>query len=228
MKTIGIIVAMQKEFAQLRNLLDNVEIAHLPQREMCLGQFGVNRIVLMQCGIGKVNAAIGTVEMINRYHPDLILSSGCAGGTGPLMNLTDIVAASETRFHDVYCGAETQIGIEQSMLATFKADEHALQTLQQLDLPVTLHIGTIVSGDWFVDSVEKMKFIYAEFPEAMAVDMESAAIAQACHIYGVPFLSLRVVSDLPLQENQQEQYAGFWDKVASNSFEVVKTLIESL
>lgn len=228
MKTIGIIVAMAKEFEQLEKLLNHTETVETPLNKLCTGQLGDKRIVLMQSGIGKVNATIGAVELIKSFHPDLILSSGCAGGTGALMNLTDVAVAESTAYHDVYCGPENLSGQVQGMPEVFHADKHALETIQKLDMPVTLHVGTIVSGDWFVDTVDKMKDIFSQHPEAIAVDMESAAIAQTCHVYDVPFMSLRVVSDLPLQEERSQQYAGFWDKVTSNSFLVVKTLIESL
>ncbi len=228
MKTIGIMVAMDKEMEQLRNLLEEQEVDKSGHLEFVKGRMAGHRIVLTRSGIGKVNAAIAAVELIRNYQPDLIVSSGCAGGTGPLMNVTDVVAADRIAYHDVYCGPENLSGQVQGMPAYFETATDALQRLQQLDLPVTLHVGTIVSGDWFVDSMEKMRDIFNQHPDAMAVDMESAAIAQTCYLYHKPFLSIRVISDLPLQEERQEQYSGFWNKVADNSFTVIRQLIACL
>lgn len=228
MKKIGIIVAMDKEFVQLRELLSNVSTTPIHHKDFVTGTIADKEIILVQAGIGKVNAAVGTVELINAFQPDAVISSGCAGGTGPLMNVTDMVAATEMTYHDVYCGPENLSGQVQGMPVTFKGDERLLRTLSEMMLPVTVHQGLIVSGDWFVDSSEKMLQIYNDHPDAIAVDMESAAIAQVCYIYKVPFLSLRVISDMPLNENQPEQYAGFWAKLADNSFQVVKQLIEAV
>ena len=89
-------------------------------------------------------------------------------------------------------------------------------------------LGLIVTGDWFVDSRDKMRSIIARFPEAMAVDMESAAIAQACHTFGVGFISFRIISDIPLKDNKASQYFDFWERMADRSFHVTKALLESI
>ena len=73
-----------------------------------------------------------------------------------------------------------------------------------------------------------MREIVGHFPEAKAVDMESCAIAQVCHIYKVPFISFRVISDIPLRDTDASQYHDFWASVAEHSFNVTKAFIESL
>lgn len=93
---------------------------------------------------------------------------------------------------------------------------------------ISVHPGLIVTGDWFVDTKEKMREIIKHFPEARAVDMESAAIAHTCYIYKVPFISFRVISDIPLRDTNAAMYHNFWDTIAENSFQVTKTFIESL
>lgn len=77
---IGIIVAMDKEFKQLNTILSDTQTEHINHKNFVRGNLEDKEIILQQCGIGKVNSAIGAVEMINHYHPDLIISSGCAGG----------------------------------------------------------------------------------------------------------------------------------------------------
>lgn len=206
---IGIIVAMDKELQQLRPL------------------FPEDKVILQKSGIGKVNAAIQTVEMIRQYKPDVIISSGCAGGNGDDINVQDVVVSSELAYHDVYCGeaiGHSVYGQVQGMPARFQADPYLLEKA----LLTGAKPGLIVTGDWFVDTKNKMREIIGHFPEAKAVDMESCAIAQACHINKVPFISFRVISDIPLRDTDASQYHNFWDTIAQNSFQVTKTFIESL
>ena len=187
-----------------------------------------------KCGIGKVNAALGTQRIIAEFQPDVIISSGCAGGNGDDVNVQDVVVSTELAYHDVYCGAaiddSTQYGQVQGLPARFPADETLLRTARQINTSGSLKIipGLIVTGDWFVDSREKMREIIGHFPEAKAVDMESCAIAQTCYIHKVPFISFRVISDIPLRDTDASQYHDFWNTVADHSFQVTKTFIESI
>jgi len=207
---IGMIVAMDKELKQLRPL------------------FPEDKVILQKSGIGKVNAAIQTVEMIRQYKPDVIISSGCAGGNGDDVNVQDVVVSSELVYHDVYCGtaidSTTVYGQVQGLPARYQADPYLLEKA----LLTGAKPGLIVTGDWFVDSKDKMREIIGHFPEAKAVDMESCAIAQACYINKVPFISFRIISDIPLRDTDASQYHNFWDTIAENSFQVTKTFIESL
>ena len=213
---IGIIVAMDKELKQLQQL------------------FTDGRVRVEKCGIGKVNAALGAQRMIAEFQPDVIISSGCAGGNGDDVNVQDVVVSTELAYHDVYCGTaidnSTQYGQVQGLPARFPADEALLRTARQINTPGSLKIipGLIVTGDWFVDSREKMRDIIGHFPEAKAVDMESCAIAQTCYINKVPFISFRVISDIPLRDTNASQYHDFWNTVADHSFQVTKTFVESI
>ena len=213
---IGIIVAMDKELQQLQQL------------------FTDGHVRVEKCGIGKVNAALGAQRMINEFHPDVIISSGCAGGNGDDVNVQDVVVSTELAYHDVYCGASidnsTQYGQVQGLPARFQADDRLLSCARQLSPSGSIKIipGLIVTGDWFVDSREKMRDIISHFPEAKAVDMESCAIAHACYINKVPFISFRVISDIPLRDTDASQYHDFWDTVADHSFQVTKTFVESI
>ena len=200
--------------------------------------FNDDRVLVSKCGIGKVNAALGAQRMINEFHPDVIVSSGCAGGNGDDIHIQDIVVSKELAYHDVYCGTAidntTQYGQVQGLPVRFQADPFLLEKATSLSLlntnqqPLTVHPGLIVTGDWFVDTKEKMRSIISLFPEAKAVDMESAAIAQACYLNNVPFISFRVISDMPLYDTDASQYHNFWDNIADNSFQVTRTFIEQI
>ena len=211
---IGIIVAMDKELQQLQHL------------------FTDGNVIVQKCGIGKVNAALGAADMISQYKPDVIISSGCAGGHGDDIKVQDVVVSSEIAYHDVYCGeaiGHSVYGQVQGLPPRFQADPTLLQkalSLQPSD--VSLHAGLIVTGDWFVDTKDKMHEIIGHFPEAKAVDMESAAIAQTCYLRHVPFISFRVISDMPLYDTDASQYHDFWSTIADHSFQVTKTFVEQL
>ena len=226
---IGIIIAMDKEFRRISELLDGLDVELDGGRKFVTGTLGENELVLHQCGIGKVNAAIGASEMIRRYNPDLVVSTGCAGGGRTDMEVMDIVASTELAYHDVYCGeamGKTVYGQVQGMPARYSSPSDLVEKAKSVSPRV--HAGLIVTGDWFVDSKEKMREIVSHFPEAAAVDMESAAIAQTCHIYGIPFISFRVISDIPLKDTNAAMYHDFWNTVADHSFETTKEFLLKL
>jgi len=209
-------VAMDKELRQLQSI------------------FSDGQVLVQKCGIGKVNAALGAQRMINEFHPDVIISSGCAGGNGDDVNIQDVVVSTELCYHDVYCGTAidntTVYGQVQGLPVRYQADPELLSKAKSLSplSSISLHQGLIVTGDWFVDSKEKMREIIGHFPEAKAVDMESCAIAQTCYINKVPFISFRVISDIPLRDTDASQYHNFWDTIAEHSFQVTKTFVESI
>ncbi|MBR2235922.1 MAG: 5'-methylthioadenosine/S-adenosylhomocysteine nucleosidase [Prevotella sp.] len=212
---IGIIVAMDRELQQLQQVFEG------------------SQVIVEKCGIGKVNAALGVQRMINEHRPDCIISSGCAGGNGDDIEVKDVVVSTQLAYHDVYCGtavgSSVVYGQVQGLPARFDADPYLLQKAKEMRQDgLAIHPGLIVTGDWFVDSREKMRSIIDHFPEAKAVDMESAAIAHTCHLAGVPFISFRVVSDVPLRDTQAQQYHDFWAQVAAQSFLTTRTFVESL
>ena len=209
---IGIIVAMDKEFAQLKKVFGNDP-----------------NVVLQKCGIGKVNAAIGATMMIEKHHPDVIISSGCAGGADPSLNVGDVVVAMETTYHDAYCGDNCAYGQIMGMPKRYELADKLIAIVQQFGSDChAITMGLTVSGDWFVDSREKMREIMQHFPEAKAVDMESCSIAQVCYTFGVPFVSFRIISDVPLKDHKAAMYFDFWDRLADGSFEVTHRFVERL
>lgn len=195
--------------------------------------FSDGNVRVEKCGIGKVNAALGAQRMINEFHPDVIISSGCAGGNGDDIHVQDVIVSKEVTYHDVYCGRAiddtTVYGQVQGLPVRYQADPYLLRKSSELNVEgIGIHQGLIVTGDWFVDSKEKMRSIIDLFPEAKAVDMESCAIAQTCYINKVPFISFRVISDMPLYDTDASQYHDFWNTIAEHSFQVTKTFVESL
>ncbi|MDO5447532.1 MAG: 5'-methylthioadenosine/S-adenosylhomocysteine nucleosidase [Prevotellaceae bacterium] len=207
---IGLLVAMDKEYEQLRHLENE-------------------NIIVCKTGMGKVNAAINTTQMINNYHPDLIISSGCAGGASTELDVLDVIVGSSVVYHDAYYGLESEeFGRVQGMPKYYLAPENLVEIAKGLDYSHRIHEGLIASGEWFVDSVEKVKEILGHFPNAIGIDMESAAIAQTCHIFKVPFISFRVVSDVPAKENNVADYQNFWNTVSESSFSITSQFVNRI
>lgn len=219
---------MDKEFAQLSGLLDNARSEQHGPLSFTVGHTDKHTVVLQKCGIGKVNSAIGAVEMIHHYHPDLIISSGCAGGADTMLSVGDVVVAAECVYHDAYCGDNAAFGQIMGMPERYAAPRELIDKALQMECKETVRSGLTVSGEWFVDSREKMRAILDRFPEATAVDMESCSVAQTCHVYGVPFVSFRIISDVPLKDTKAAQYFDFWDRMADGSFEVTRQFLAAL
>ena len=215
---IGILVAMEKEMEQLQSFFNSPDI------------------MIRQSGIGKVNAALTCLQLIQDFKPDVVISTGCAGGNGEGIHVGDVVVSSQTAYHDVYCGDSmggSVYGQIQGMPPRFDTPALLVDTAlslngqkneDELSLP-SIHDGLIVTGDWFVDSKDKMRDILSHFPEAKAVEMESAAIAQTCYRMAVPFVSFRVVSDMPMADEHASQYHDFWKNVSTKSFAVTKAYV---
>lgn len=219
---------MDKEFSRVSAMLGNADETTHGGRRYVTGTLGCNTVILHQCGIGKVNAAAGATDMITGFAPDAVISTGVAGGASTELNVQEVVVANQTCYHDAYCGSEVEYGQIIGLPARFEADTRLLQCATAIDCGTRIHTGLTVTGDWFVDSRDKMRAILDRFPDAMAVDMESAAIAHVCHQRGVAFISFRIISDIPLSDHKAQQYFNFWDTMADRSFHVTKTFLENI
>lgn len=223
---IGIIVAMHKELELLLPLLQDSEESRMGGCEFHRGKVGRHDVIAMQCGIGKVNAAMGSLTLINSFLPDYVINSGVAGGADPSVNVMDVVAGDRVAYHDVWCGPESELGQVQGLPLYFEGSRRLLDLIPTRK---GIHKGLICSGDQFIDKMEAVERIKGNFPKAMAVDMESGAIAQVCHLSKVPFLALRVISDSPgASHDNTRQYLDFWNDAPRESFALVKDLINGL
>lgn len=266
---IGIIVAMEVEFRQLVRLMEDARVEQRRGLSFTVGRIGSHDVVLMKCGIGKVNAAMGSTLLIDEFQPSCVISTGCAGGIDARLNIRDVVVSAELSYHDVDCGVGLgcTLGQVQGLPARFPAAQRYVEVALALnDKPEssgqtgsagqsgnsglsrqsgqtgqsgnsgifassvstfrpTIHAGLILTGDQFITSPEALAVIKSNFPEGLAVDMESAAIAQVCYLQGVPFVSFRVISDTPGAEGHQQQYDGFWEQLADRSFSVTRDFL---
>lgn len=222
---IGIIVAMDKELSLLTPLIKSMSTTSINDTVFYTGRIANHQVVALKCGIGKVNAAIRTLTLIENFHPRLVINTGVAGGTGHGAGVLDVVLASEVAYHDVWCGPGTVPGQAAECPPTFVCplDDATVEKI----LP-DVKRGLIASGDIFVSHPEDVERILDLYPHAMAVDMESGAIAQVCHLKGVPFVCLRVISDTPGAADNIAQYENFWEDAPRHTFQLVSTLLDRL
>ncbi|MDE6352293.1 MAG: 5'-methylthioadenosine/adenosylhomocysteine nucleosidase [Muribaculaceae bacterium] len=224
---IGIIVAMGKELDLLLPLLSNPSAVTINDFTFHKGNVSNHDVIALQSGIGKVNAAIATLTLIENFHPSLVINTGVAGGTGNNASILDVVIGERIAYHDCWCGPGTEWG-EAAGCPRFFESVAEIGDLPFLAKNHKVKKGLIASGDIFVSRPEDITRIKALFPEVMAVDMESAAIAQVCHIKEVPYFCIRVISDTPGGEDNIAQYENFWSDAPRETFEILREILQTI
>ena len=227
-KTIGVLTAMSVEFKQIASILTDTKTEKIGPQEFLIGKLAGKTIVLLQCGIGKVNAATGVTNLIINFKPDSVVSTGVAGGIDTCLRIMDVVVSKQTCYHDVSCGDDVDPGQVQGLPRFFESDKAMAETAISLSSDVRIVPGLICTGDQFITNRNQLNVIKATYPDGLAVDMESAAIAQVCHLYDVPFVSFRIISDTPGAEEHFEEYLNFWQTMADKSFAVTRLFLNSL
>jgi len=217
---------MAKELELLLPLLQDSEESRMGGFVFYRGNMGKHDVMVMQCGIGKVNAAMGALTLVNAFLPDYIINSGVAGGADKSVSVMDVVAGERVAYHDVWCGPESELGRVQGLPLYFEGAKRLLDLLPDRD---DIHKGLICSGDQFIDTIESVNNIKGSFPDALAVDMESGAIAQVCHLNHVPFLAMRVISDSPgARHDNTQEYLDFWTTAPQETFMLLKDIMDRL
>ncbi|MCM1152613.1 MAG: 5'-methylthioadenosine/adenosylhomocysteine nucleosidase [Muribaculum sp.] len=224
---IGILVAMDKEMNLLLPLIESAKDIKSDIFEHHIGKIGHHDVCVAKCGIGKVNSALSTYNLINSFTPDLIVNTGVAGGASG-MTPGQLLVAEYAAYHDVWCGPGTEIGGADGCSVYLPADDRLITLAHEHLDKDNVFFGLICSGDRFISKASEIKEIKKTFPAVMAVDMESTSIAQVCSMKGVPFNILRVVSDTPGQGENIEQYKDFWTKAPQTTFHAVKKLLSLL
>jgi adenosylhomocysteine nucleosidase len=219
---IGLMVAMQKEMNLFADIAKNLATETIGTQQFSCGQIKTHEITATVSGIGKVNAALSAAFLINHFKVDMILNIGVSGGLDSTLNIGDFVLGEDIVYHDVWSGEGYPYGQVQDMPLYY----HSASDLAAKCPPYRR--GLLCCGDKFITSADELNAIKAAFPKALAVDMESAAIAQTCHIQQIPFLCVRQISDTPGVEHHAEQYDYFWHHAPQNSIIEFKNILERL
>ena len=196
---IGVIIAMDKELELFAKSLQNFSKSVIAQKTFLEGNIENKEVVVVICGIGKVNAAICSTYLINHFHVDTIVNIGISGGLDSSLNIGDFIVGSDITYHDVWCGEDNKYEITDLPLY-YHSDTELTSKLSEYTK------GLLCCGDRFIVKQEEITAIKGKFPNALAVDMESAAIAQTCFLHRTPFLCVRQISDTPGVEHHAEQY----------------------
>lgn len=228
---IAIIGAMEEEVQILRNVLENRSIETVANCEFVTGTFYNREIVLLKSGIGKVNAAMSTTILMERYQPDYVINTGSAGGFHHSLNVGDVVISSEVRHHDVDVTAfDYEYGQVPQMPPAFVADPRLAEIAEMCarkveDIQVAR--GLIATGDSFMSDPERVAFVREQLGDIYAVEMEGAAVAQVCYQYKVPFVAIRALSDIAGKESSVS-FDQFLGTAAINSSNVIMNMIKEI
>ena len=226
----GIIGAMESEVNAIYAQMENKEIVEYNGIKFYKGSLYGKDVVVIQCGIGKVNAALCTQLLILKFGVDKVVNTGIAGATGTDLNIYDFVVSTETVYHDF----DTQffgykLGQVPGLPETFKADEKLVESVvsafnnSKLSSEHKIRTGLIASGDQFIAGGEKKNFIVSNF-HPLCVEMEGCAIAHACYLNGTPFAVIRCMSDMA-DETVEQTYNFNEDSAAAMSAGLVEQMI---
>ena len=224
---IGIIGAMKVETEGLIAEMQDTKTSTVSGVNFTEGLLCGKRVVVATCGVGKVFAAIAAEAMILRFGVTGLLNTGVAGGLSPMLEVGDVVVASDVVQHDMNT---TAIGDPRGLLSGLNviklaADEHLCRALCRAvaDLGYNSIVGTVASGDIFVAEDKIKEKLVAEF-DAVACEMEGAAIGHVAFVNGVPFAVLRAISD----GGDGMEYEKFVPLAAKASVEITKEFLKRL
>lgn len=229
--TIAVIGAMQPELDLLQNRLDNAVTTQIGSITFHEGVLAGKDVVLVLSGIGKVNAAVATALVIQQYRPDYVINTGSAGGLGQGLRVGDVVIGAEVAHHDVDVtafgyvhGQVPQLPVRYASDAgLMKAAKHAAVAFAG----ATIREGLVLSGDQFIHDSHTIDHIRRHFADVEAVEMEAAAIAQACHQLHTPFVVVRAISDAADEEANQS-FDAFLQTASRHSAQMVEALVAAL
>ena len=222
MKKIGVIFAMNKELELFASIVSDFALTQGKKHSFYHGIFKNCELFAVVSGIGKVNAALCTADLIETFAPDAILNIGISGGLNNQLHIGEYIIGSDIVYHDVWCGEPNAYGQIQEFPATYHSEPKLVAKLSKFK-----H-GLICCGDKFITEKKELDAITHNFPTALAVDMESAAIAQTCYIYQTPLLCLRQISDIPGHPFSEQQYAEFWQNTAHRTIDSLSNLLKNL
>ena len=228
---IGIIGAMKSEVEALKEALATSRKETKASMEFCEGKLGQRDVVVVQSGIGKVNAGICAQILVDDFAVTHIINTGVAGSLSNELDIGDIVISKDAVQHDFTVEA---IGFKKGEIpftgkVAFEADEtlrqKALAAVKAALPDIRAVEGRVCSGDQFISSKEAKDRIIGDF-DGTCAEMEGAAIAQVCHANNLPFVVLRAISD-KADGSAQVSFEEFEQKAAKNSSRLVQYMLEN-
>ncbi len=232
MKKIGIIGAMDEEVAILMSRLVDKKVKTIASMEFCEGTLQGKDVVVVRCGIGKVNAAVCTQILADLYQVEAVINTGVAGSLRNEIEIADIVLSTDTLQHDMDA---TAFGYEHGMIprmenSIFEADKKLIEltkkVCQEVLPEVGVHVGRVVSGDQFVSDNGKKEWLVEKF-EGYCTEMEGAAIAHTAYLNGLPFLIIRAISD-KADNSAHMSYTDFEHIAIENGVKLLEGLLKQL
>ena len=228
---IGIIGAMQAEVDGLIRAIDHPRTDIAGGFCFTAGYIGESEVVVVRCGVGKVNAALCAQTMILTYHPEAIINTGVAGSLSKKLDILDVAVATDAVQHDYDTSGLGEpngaLSINGELVTYLPCDDGWRQRL----LAAAEQVGVrgvparIASGDQFISRREDKTRIVSQF-EADACEMEGASIAQAAYIAGVPCAILRAISD-STDENHGMEFETFLERAVDNTLKILLCLLSS-
>ena len=223
---IGIIGAMQVEIDELVPLIQNLKTKKINNRTFYVGNIENKEVVVVECGVGKVNASITTTMLLENFKIDYIINTGVAGGIG--VNPLDLVIGDKLVYHDFDI---SPLGYEKGVIPglgkIFNTDSNIrdlIETIVKVN-NISYKVGNIASGDIFATNKDVINGLGMEIS---AIEMEGCAIAQTAKIYGIPFISIRVISDIIGENNQSVSFNLVEKKAAYYASFIVLKIIKKL
>lgn len=229
MKTVGIIGAMDEEVAVLKEAMEVDRIEEQASLAFYIGKLYGQEAVVVRCGIGKVNAAICTQIMVDKYDVDMVINTGVAGALSHKLNIGDIVISKDALQHDMDAtGFGYKLGeIPRMDVSCFVADEHLVALAKKagdaIDNGPGIFVERVVTGDQFIsDSAVKERLI-TNF-NGFCTEMEGASIAQVCYLNQMPFVVIRSISD-KADQSAEMNYAEFVEVAVHNSTKMIEGIL---
>ncbi|MBR1496547.1 MAG: 5'-methylthioadenosine/adenosylhomocysteine nucleosidase [Oscillospiraceae bacterium] len=228
----GIIGAMNEEVASLKSTMKISATANIAGMEFCEGTLDGKPVVVVQCGMGKVNAGICAHTLINTFGVNRVINTGVAGSLDSAIDIGDIVVSTDAVQHDYDL---TPIGyprgeIPYTGLHAFPADEmlraQAVTAVSKSAPEVQVFEGRVCSGDQFIASREQKETILANFG-GECCEMEGGAIAQVCYLNNTPFVIIRAISD-KADDSEEMSYLEFEEAAAARCAAIVRHMIANL
>lgn len=228
---IGIIGAMEQEVNALKELMRVRKSNTIHGYIYYCGTISDKDVVLVQGGIGKVNATISTTLLLTNYDIDFVINIGSAGGLKSFQNVGDVIISNKVVHHDVDVTAfGREYGQVPGLPTYFEADYELLNIVKSIlsQNNIRSHVGLIASGDQFISRSNQVESIINHFPEAMCSEMEAASVAQVCHVFHKRFIITRSLSDVYNKGDSSIQFDEYLKEASKNSANMCLELIKSI